>query len=359
MDIEIDRARADMAIQRYAHLAQRSNSKMPHPSTFHFSRLRVAYAPSRSVSLVGNAVVLSGEWFVLAGEHALCDGYAQTPFPPWSAYHLGIVPPNGIELIHPSPVSLPVSKAFLLGGCPNYCHWLMDYLPRVALWEGDVPLLVNGSLKRFQIETLEALGIKADRLIELDYPNAYSIATLLYPSLNSSWCTGYLQFQPDIIDWLRGRFAPLFAVEQRQRRLFITRAGAADAAGRRLVNSEEIVRVAEQHGFEIVACETMSFAEQVRLFSQASVIAGPHGAGCTNLVFAPNGARVIELIGPRYGRDSSRGPLAFRHLAMLTNMEFTRLVGQSDEATPVANNHLPNEMFTIQPREFSAVLERL
>jgi hypothetical protein len=138
--IQIDAARADLAMRRYVQLAERSKSVVASPAEFRFTRHRVAYAPGRGVSAVDNAIVLSGEWFVLAGEHALCDAYTQTPFPPLSAYHLGIVPPNGIELIHPSPAALPAPKAFLLGGCPNYSHWLMDYLPRAGLWSSDVPL---------------------------------------------------------------------------------------------------------------------------------------------------------------------------------------------------------------------------
>lgn len=358
-NIQIDPARARFGITRYGQLAGRSKPAVPVPAEFSFTRRRVAYAPSRGVSLINEATVLSGEWFVLAGEHALCDAYVQTPFPPHSAYHLGIAPPNNIELMHAAPISLPVQQAFLLGGCLNYCHWLMDYLPRVALWDRSAPLLINGPLRPFQIESLLALGIERGQLLELDYPGAYHVPMLLYPSLHSSWCTGHLQFQSDIIEWVRAKFSFLAPNAGKSRRIFITRAGAPDAIGRRLSNAEEIVRIAEQYGFEIVACENMSFTEQVDLFSQAGVVAGPHGAGFTNLVFAPKDTHVIELIGPRYGRDLSRGPLAFRHLASMMNLKFTRLIGRSDQATPVPDNHLPNETFTIDPREFSIALEQL
>ena len=307
--------------------------------------------------MIDNAIVLSGEWFVLAGEYALCDAYNQTPFPPRSAYHLGIVPPNGIELIHPPAVGLPEQKAFLLGGCPNYSHWLMDYLPRVGLWSGDVPLLVNDALRPFQLESLAALGVGEDKLIRLDYPNAYAVPMLYYPSLNSAWCMPPLPFRPEIVDWLRTKFTRLFSEDRDRRRIFVTR--ARNTGMRRLLNSDEIERVAERHGFEIVAAETLSFPEQVKLFSQASVIAGAHGAGFANMAFAPPGTRIVELIGPRGSRERGGGPAVYRQLATMMTFDFIRCVGASDERASIENNHLPLETFTVDPAAFAAALDRL
>jgi capsular polysaccharide biosynthesis protein len=44
----------------------------------------------------------------------------------------------------------------------------------------------------------------------------------------------------------------------------------------------------------------MSLADQVELFSEAKVVIGPHGAGLTNIMFAPKGAIVIECFGDSY-----------------------------------------------------------
>jgi len=38
----------------------------------------------------------------------------------------------------------------------------------------------------------------------------------------------------------------------------------------------------------------------VRLFSEASVVIAPHGAGLTNIVFCQPGAIIIELLAPGY-----------------------------------------------------------
>lgn len=44
-----------------------------------------------------------------------------------------------------------------------------------------------------------------------------------------------------------------------------------------------------------VSLEDLSFQAQIDQFSDASLIVAPHGSGLANLVFAPPGAKVIEL----------------------------------------------------------------
>jgi capsular polysaccharide biosynthesis protein len=73
-----------------------------------------------------------------------------------------------------------------------------------------------------------------------------------------------------------------------------------DATVRRIVNEEPLVKALAPFGFEAVCCGGMSFADQVRLFSEAKIIVGPHGGGLTNIVFAQPGATVIEVFPPSY-----------------------------------------------------------
>ena len=39
----------------------------------------------------------------------------------------------------------------------------------------------------------------------------------------------------------------------------------------------------------------MTFEQQLAAFADASIIVGPHGASLTNMIFAPDGVRVIEI----------------------------------------------------------------
>ena len=62
-----------------------------------------------------------------------------------------------------------------------------------------------------------------------------------------------------------------------------------------LLNEAEIERALVQLGFKTVVLGEMSVSDQIRSFSRARVIVGAHGAGLTNLMFAPPDAAVVEI----------------------------------------------------------------
>ena len=51
-------------------------------------------------------------------------------------------------------------------------------------------------------------------------------------------------------------------------------------------------------GFEIIYAEELKFSEQVDLFSEASFVVAPHGAGLTNICFMEKGTRLVEIFEP-------------------------------------------------------------
>jgi capsular polysaccharide biosynthesis protein len=216
-------------------------------------------------------------------------------------------------------------------------------------------LLVNGPLTAFQLESLRILGVGEDRLLPLEYPSSVSVRHLLYPSLCSSSFTPPHSFRPGVLAWLRESFAPLMRSERRERKIFISRGGEIDRHRRRLLNHEEIAGIAQKHDFDIVSPEKLSFIDQIKLFAGASVIAGAHGAGFANMIFAPKGTSLVELIGPRL--SDSEWSMGYVRLAALAGQSVTRIVGQSDEREAIAFDHLPYETYTIDPKEFATVLD--
>jgi hypothetical protein len=71
-----------------------------------------------------------------------------------------------------------------------------------------------------------------------------------------------------------------------RKRIYVGRSGAAL---RNLVNSEAIANVLQaEFGFESVDPGQLAIEEQIRLFAEAAVLVGPHGAGLTNAVFMGN-----------------------------------------------------------------------
>jgi hypothetical protein len=344
------------AAQRYLKLARHYKSSGLESTNFRVYQGRAIYPRQAGRCKLSDAIILTGEWFVIANRHVLSDGFVQTPMPPISAYLVQFRAPANIDLLFEEPEELPVGLAFLLGGCANYTHWILDFLPRLKFApNGEVPLLVNGPLMPFQRESLFHLRIDPARLIELGYPKAYKTKSLIVPYTGSSIVTPPLQFEPGIVKWVRQVFCPLCSSRKPDRLIFISRAGHAAKRSRRLLNHEEIAEMAAHHGFEIVRCEELPLAEQVRLFSEAQVIAGPHGSGFTNMVFAPPNTRIIEMIGPRYDRDKTGGSLPYVKLAYLLEQRHTRIVGHSDTGS-VEMDYLPNETYTITPNQFVEAL---
>ena len=76
-------------------------------------------------------------------------------------------------------------------------------------------------------------------------------------------------------------------------RLYISR---RQAKQRRLKTEAELEARLRIMGFDILCLEEMTPAEQIAACRRARVIVAPHGAGLTNLVFAPDIELVIELI---------------------------------------------------------------
>jgi hypothetical protein len=351
--------------RRYLRLAKRFRPDSPKNAQVNFFRAPVAPAQPGLLKLQ-DATVLTGEWFVTAGGVAYCDAFVQSPFPPMSAYLVSRTPVE-VVLMAEAPLELSSRRGFLLGGCTNYCHWLMDYLPRLQFYRSEYgPLLTNGWIRPFQTQTLRYLGVKLSDLMPLEYPRAYKVHELFHPRTASNVCTPYLTFQPAIVDWLRDKFRDLRSADGGQRKLFISRAGTSQAHARRLLNEDEIAGLAREQGFEIVRCEELSFEAQVTMFSEASIIVGAHGAGLANLIFAPRTAKIVEMMGPRLNRPQdcpeqevdAWGPvvsLTFMNLASILGQDYARIVGKSDDSGPTPY-HLPFESYIIEPSAFLAAI---
>ena len=174
----------------------------------------------------------------------------------------------------------------------NYHHWLIECLPRLrAALEtpelADCAVIMPASLSRFQQDILALLGIPPERLLPFDGSD-WRTEQLYFPSIGT--------FAPHELRWGRQQLlaaAPINPGRPATRRLYISR---ADAVTRRVINEAEVVAYLTGQGFEIITLTGMPLQQQIALFAEAEVIIGPHGAGLTNILFAPREATLIELM---------------------------------------------------------------
>lgn len=216
----------------------------------------------------------------------------------------------------------------------NYYHWLLEGLGRLAVLEraglAELPLVVPERLRPFQAASLDLLGIAAERRIPFTREHV-APETLVWASAPGH--TGHLQ--PWAAAWLRERLAAAAgAGPRRDRRLYVSRNAMSRATARRQVaNEHEVLAALEPLGFELVVPERLTLAEQVRLFAEAAVIAGPHGAAHTSAVFAQH-ATVVELFEPGYVNPCQHG------VATAAGHAYWYLVGDSAGGNDI---HVPVE----------------
>jgi capsular polysaccharide biosynthesis protein len=184
----------------------------------------------------------------------------------------------------------------------------------VEFWEqqnGEKPLLLLGEeVNDRQVRSLELLGFSQDQFVQLGKEGAY-IERLVIPSFANA---PYLPM-PAAMKWLRGHMLAGFPLEASPSSaspyLYVTR---RKASRRRVLNEDEVLRIMEPLGFEVVEAENIpTLDEEIALFRGAKVIAGPLGAGLVNMIFAES-AVIFELMGPEgyqnhayYGLASSLG----------------------------------------------------
>jgi hypothetical protein len=230
----------------------------------------------------------------------------------------------------------------------NVGHWLLDGLLRLAILEesglaADANLILP-SAKPWYTEMVETLGYGQGRYAGLNGEH-WEVEHLLVPSfLNPS---GFIR--PWACRWLRMRLG-VDGRKKGKRRLWVSR---SRARWRKMLNEEEIVSILRKHGFELVQLEDLSFPQQVKLFADAEIVAGPEGAGMSNLIFAPREIRVLEMHPPRYVN-----PL-FYSIANALEMNYYYLVGQTPSEARGPGNAVDKDNYRMNPEDVMKMIRRM
>lgn len=240
----------------------------------------------------------------------------------------------------------------------NYAHWMTEVLPRINLFcldslEVGVPIIVNDGLHRNILESLRLVTGNLREIVSIRSDSAIMVEHLYITS-----ATGYVPFDRRtnrLKNHSHGMFSRNALLSLRKRvteslgtgphmngqRLFIRR----NSAIRNLRNSLEIETELVAIGFTVIEPENLTFAEQVRAFSNAGIIVGATGAAFANLIFCKPSAKIVILIS-----NYKHMPYWYwQNMACAVNSRVSYVVGTSVEAFP----HLHSN-FVVDP---SAVLK--
>lgn len=168
---------------------------------------------------------------------------------------------------------------------PNYFHWMIPHLSRIALaleqglLDSRVLVLPEG-LRPWMLESLDLIGLPQDRrlFVPTDRLTRFSDAMLLgsieHPSAATLAALRRRVLGPGAEAKAPPPDGPFYFLSRRTRNL------------RKMLNEDEIEAIAVAMGFELIVPETLSVAEQARAFATACGVAGPEGAALTNTLFS-------------------------------------------------------------------------
>lgn len=223
----------------------------------------------------------------------------------------------------------------------NYCRWWLDQVSKYYIFTaaqhqhnisaGDMQFVSGELSESFQSDTLALLDLAGSTEVSkapLLHGDFFISSGLTFRGGQniSGLVNGFRDFAVKRID--------ANSIEagsaQTPARFYVSR---AKTSMRRILNEAELDPILERNGFTKVVLEDLSMAEQVALFRGADVIASPHGAGLTTLMFCRPGTRVLEIF-PRGGLHSS----AFMRLATLCGLPYGYVCGDSVENRASAKN---------------------
>jgi hypothetical protein len=178
----------------------------------------------------------------------------------------------------------------------NFGHWLLDCVPQIvalAAVAPDARFLVPNPFREFQRSTLALAQIAERQAVPWD---GAPLAARRLLVMESDGRAGGGRPLGSLLE-LRRRMAPPEAAAPARgtRRIYVSRRDARRSR-RWIANEPEVEALFESRGFEIVVMADCPLDEQVRIFREASVVAGVSGAGLTNIVFSPPGTHVVVLL---------------------------------------------------------------
>ena len=88
-----------------------------------------------------------------------------------------------------------------------------------------------------------------------------------------------------------------YPITLQSKKVFVTRTRVSSSTGR--IASAELENLFRAMDFEVIEPSSISVRSQLDLFRHAYAIGGPHGSSFGSLVAATEGARVVEVDGPR------------------------------------------------------------
>ena len=211
----------------------------------------------------------------------------------------------------------------------NYGHWLLDTIPKLIVVKKFRDLnsfdaiLIPNLKKKFQKDSLDYFDISKTKILdgsEITHLHADKITIPCHPY----WEIDKHQFETvanvdkDILKSIRKIFLKENTSNKfkKNENIYIDRSDSKFNHNK-LVNNSEIIEHLKNKDFLIVKLSEFSFSEQIKLFSNAKIIIGSHGAGLTNIIFSKPSTKIIEIGNPNFDC------YVFKNISNIQNLNYS------------------------------------
>ncbi|WP_195759923.1 DUF563 domain-containing protein [Paracoccus sp. S-4012] len=238
-----------------------------------------------------------------------------------------------------------VNAYFQKPGTQNYFHWMIECLPRLEVLGplvregrvdglilnfGRLPDFVRDSLAHFYPDLVDRAQLLAGPLAT---PDELAFFVSGGPAAGQTSETRMSTATRRFIEALPRRDAPGDEV------ILVSR---ADMENRRLLNEDEVFAyLGARFPVRRIVGARLSIAEQQVVFGRARAIIGVHGAGLSNLIFAPRGCRLIEFTTVQYINRTA----SFHDSCLLAGGEPHLVLAEEVGGRTEVVNNLGNDLF--------------
>ena len=202
----------------------------------------------------------------------------------------------------------PIDTGIMMSGVVSdaFGHWCVEYLPRLQFYEHHpdyehLPIIVDEAMPQSHFDYLACIA--KNPLIRLPTGAGFTCECLIYAPPATFFPVHMLPndipaheigpVSPRSYRYLKARVeASLGTTPPQGRKYFLSR---RSMTWRRLANDAEIAAFLEARGYVTIEIETLTFAEQVRLFQSASHIVASNGSALQNIIFSDPSVQLIIL----------------------------------------------------------------
>ena len=328
--------------------------KVPPPRFFGYAAGPVAkatpaqtiYGPEQTVYEFSPAVAIGGIDAVIAGKQAIHHDLFQPGEHRCPAENTGVLSQgfDGDRLhLHLMKNALSVDRAAsMIGQCSsNYAHWLTETLPKLPILDlsaehAEWPLIIDAGLHPNILASIELLNKNRRKIIQVERWQPVRLNQLRVVSapgyeryvpqnLYATEPTAYRNvFSYEALELLRTSVAGALGATGRPGagRVYLARSSKSGNL-RGLENAVEIEDTLRRHGIVPIIPESMSFQEQVATCLNSELIIAPIGAALANMIFAPQGCKVV-ILAPYYDGGNY---FYYTNLAGVLGHELTYVLG--------------------------------